>query len=388
MSRKGSVLGALLLVPALALVGVMTERAGAATPTTINLGTTAAASVLAGAGVTNTGPSVLNRDLDTYPNPAITGFPPGTVLGTEHAADAVAMSAQSDLTTAYNQAASAPSTNDVTGVDLSGKTLTQGVYTATSGIAVNGPLALTLNGGPDSVFIFQAGSTLITGSNSSVLLTGGAQACNVFWQVSSSATLGTNTAFVGNILASASITLNTGAMVDGRALAETGSVTLDSNVFTNSGCVTTPPTTTTVPGSTTSVPASTTTIPSSTTTVPRTTTTAPVSTTTTVPRTTTTIPRTTTTIPRTTTTAAATTTTTAPVANVAASGSSGTSTGGPSGSGLSGGGGATLIGGTNGQLAGTGVEVRPLVEMALFLVLAGTAVLMVQSRRRNHRGRA
>lgn len=152
-SRKLSVLGALLVVmPALALAGAMTLKAGAATPTTINLGTTAAASVLAGAGVTNTGPSILNRDLDTWPNPAITGFPPGKVLGTQHAADGVAQQAQSDLTTAYNAAASAPSTNDITGVDLSGKTLTQGVYTATSGIAVNGPLALTLNGGPDSVF--------------------------------------------------------------------------------------------------------------------------------------------------------------------------------------------------------------------------------------------
>jgi len=235
-------LGVFLLgMPTVLLAGVMTESAGAATPTTINLGTAAAASVLAGAGVTNTGPSVLNRDLDTSPTPAITGFPPGTVGGTIHAGDATAAQAQSDLTIAYNAAASAPSTQNVTGVDLGGKTLTQGVYTASTSMALNGPLPLTLNGGASSVFIFQAGTTLITGSNSSVLLTGGAQACNVFWQVGSSATLGTNTTFVGNILAQASITANTGATIDGRALARTGAVTLDNNVFTSSGCVATSP---------------------------------------------------------------------------------------------------------------------------------------------------
>jgi len=248
-SKNTSMLGVFLLgMPTVLLAGVMTESAGAATPTTINLGTAAAASVLAGAGVTNTGPSVLNRDLDTSPTPAITGFPPGTVGGTTHAGDATAAQAQSDLTIAYNAAASAPSTQNVTGVDLGGKTLTQGVYTASTSMALNGPLPLTLNGGASSVFIFQAGTTLITGSNSSVLLTGGAQACNVFWQVGSSATLGTNTTFVGNILAQASITANTGATIDGRALARTGAVTLDNNVFTSSGCVATSPPSPVTPG--------------------------------------------------------------------------------------------------------------------------------------------
>jgi serine protease AprX len=201
---------------------------------TVNLGTAAAASVLAGAGVTNTGPSVLNRDLDTYPTPAVTGFQPGITMGTQHAADAVALAAQNDLTTAYNAAAGAPSTSNVTGVDLGGETLTPGVYTAAAGMALTGALPLTLTGTADSVYIFQAGSTLITGSNSSVILSGGVQASNVFWQVGSSATLGTGTAFKGNILALTSITVATGASVDGRALARNGAVTLDSNVFENS----------------------------------------------------------------------------------------------------------------------------------------------------------
>ena len=187
--------------------------------------------MLAGTGVTNTGPSVLNGDLDTYPTPAVTGFAPGVTMGTKHAADAVALAAQNDLTTAYNAAAAAPSTSNVTGVDLGGKTLTPGVYTAAAGMALTGTVPLTLTGTADSVFIFQAGSTLITGANSSVVLAGGVQASNVFWQVGSSATLGTGTAFKGNILALTSITLTTGASVDGRALARNGAVTLDSNVF-------------------------------------------------------------------------------------------------------------------------------------------------------------
>jgi hypothetical protein len=259
--RRAPLLGAmLLLVPGLVLAGAMTNSALAATPTTVNLGTAASASVLAGAGVTNSGSTILPSDLDTYPSSAITGFPPGLVIapGTEHAGDAVAQQAQSDLTIAYNSAAAAPKTADVTGVDLGGHTLTEGVYNASSSLALTGQL--TLNGGPSSVFIFQAGTTLVTASNSSILLTGGALACNVFWQVGSSATVGADTTFVGNILASMSISLDTGATVQGRALARTGSVTLLSNVFTNPGCNTTTPPTTAPP--TTAPP--TTTVPSST----------------------------------------------------------------------------------------------------------------------------
>jgi hypothetical protein len=221
---------ALLLLTALVGTSVNATSAGAdPLQPTIDLGSAAGASVLAGTGVTNTGPSVLDRDLDTSPTPAVTGFPPGLVMGARHAADAVALTAQNDLTTAYNAAAAAPSTSSVTGVDLGGSTLTPGVYTAASSMALTG--TVTLSGGPDSVFIFQAGSTLITASNSSVVLSGGVQASNVFWQVGSSATLGTGTAFKGNILALTSITITTGASIDGRALARHGAVTLDSDVF-------------------------------------------------------------------------------------------------------------------------------------------------------------
>jgi hypothetical protein len=231
----------LLLAPLTPAGGLLVDSgsAGAATPTTIDLGTAAAASVLAGSTVTNTGPSVLPQDLDVSPGSAITGFPPGSVTppGVEHAGDAVAADAQSDLTTAYNAAAAAPSTTDETGVDLgSGQTLTEGVFTASSGMQLTGQL--TLSGDANAVFIFQAGSTLTTASDSSILLVGGAQACNVFWQVGSSATVGTDTTFVGNILALTSITLTAGATVDGRALASNGAVTLDDNVFTTPGCAT------------------------------------------------------------------------------------------------------------------------------------------------------
>jgi hypothetical protein len=231
--RKVPALGAVLVLSVVSVASVMVNGVGAATPTNINLRSAAAASVLAGAGVTNTGPSVLDLDVDTSPTAAITGFPPGTTNGTQHGADAVAQTAQNDLTTAYNAAKAAPSTNDVTGVDLSGKTLTQGVYTASSGMTLNGPLPLTLNGTANSVFIFQAGSTLSTGANSSVRLTGGVRPCNVFWQVSTTATLGASSVFAGNILALTSISVADSVTVHGRALARNGTVTLANDTFTN-----------------------------------------------------------------------------------------------------------------------------------------------------------
>jgi hypothetical protein len=203
----------------------------------VGLGTADSFAVLAGSTVTNTGPSVVHGDLGVSPGTAVTGFPPGTVFGTIHAADGVAGQAKTDLTTAYNDAAGRTPPNSVSG-DLGGQTLTPGVYKSTSSLGLTGALTLDAQGDPNAVFVFQAGSTLITASGSSVNLIGGAQACNVFWQIGSSATLGTNSTFRGNILALTSGTLNTGASVDGRVLARNGAVTLDDNVITTARCAT------------------------------------------------------------------------------------------------------------------------------------------------------
>jgi uncharacterized repeat protein (TIGR01451 family) len=200
------------------------------------MGTTQNFAVLAYSTVTNTGPTIVTGDLGVDPGTAITGFPPGTVVGgTTHSADAVALQAQSDNTTAYNDlAAEACNTNIST--DLGGLTLVPGVYCFTSAAQLTGTLTLNAGGNANAVWIFKIGSTLITASNSSVVLENGAQQCNVFWQVGSSATLGTGTNFVGNIFALASVTLDTGAMVSGRALAQTGAVTMDSNTVSVTVC--------------------------------------------------------------------------------------------------------------------------------------------------------
>jgi uncharacterized membrane protein YgcG len=218
---------------------VAAAPASAATAT-VSLGTAKSFAVLAGSTVTNTGASVVNGDLGVSPGSAVTGFPPGQVSnGTIHAGDAVAAQAQNDLTTAYNDAAGRSSTGAAP-ADLAGSTLTSGVYTSSSSMALTGDLTLDGQGNADAVFIFQAGTTLTVGSGSRVLLVNGAQACNVFWQVGSSATIGTNSAFVGNILALTSITLATGANLQGRALAGNGAVTLDTNHVTKATCASQP----------------------------------------------------------------------------------------------------------------------------------------------------
>jgi hypothetical protein len=190
--------------------------------------------VLGASTVTNTGSSVLTGDLGVSPGLAITGFfpsGPGTVTGTTHAGDAVALQAQSDVTTAYNALASQPCNTVLTGQDLGGMTLTPGVYCFSSSAQLTGTLKLDAQGSASAVFVFQIGSTLTTASSSivQVINTGGGSDCNVFWQVGSSATLGTTTTLAGSILALTSITLTTGAHVSGQALARTGAVTLDGN---------------------------------------------------------------------------------------------------------------------------------------------------------------
>ena len=164
----------------------------------------------------------------------MTGAP--QVLGRTHVDDAVAIEAKNALTSAYNNAASRPS-NGSAGSDLSGQVFLPGVRSASSSLLLSsGSVTLDAQGNPSAVFIFQIGTTLTTGSNTTVSLVNGAQACNVFWQVGSSVTLGTGTFFVGTVMASATITANTAATIHGRLLAQTGAVNLDTNTITTSNC--------------------------------------------------------------------------------------------------------------------------------------------------------
>lgn len=202
---------------------------------TVGLATAAPYSVLGGQAVTNTGPTTLSGDLGVSPGTAITGFPPGIIGGAPHAADAVAAQAQSDLTVAYDDAAGRASTQGVAG-DLVGRTLIDGVYTSSGPLALSGTLTFDGQGNPDAVFIVQVASTLTTATASQVNTINGAQACHIFWQVGSSATLGTASTFQGTILALTSISVTTGAVVKGRALARNGSVTLDNDQFTSPAC--------------------------------------------------------------------------------------------------------------------------------------------------------
>ena len=208
----------------------------------VTLGSTVTFAVLASATVTNTGATVLNGNLGLSPGSAVTGFPPGIVAPpfAIHIDDGTAVTAQNDLTTAYNDAAT---TNRGGGpiialpLDIGGLTLTPGLYNtgANVSLGITGTVTLDGQGNTNSVFIFQIGSTLTTAVGSQVNLINGAQAANIFWQVGSSATLGVGSIFNGTILAQASITVNTGAALNGRALARTGAVTLASNTLTEPG---------------------------------------------------------------------------------------------------------------------------------------------------------
>jgi hypothetical protein len=199
---------------------------------TVPLGTAANFAVLAGSTITNTGPTTINGNLGLSPGTSVTGFPPGQVNGTIHAADSAALQAQADLTAAYNDAAAQPATATIP-TELGGTTQTPGVYDSAAGtFGITGTLTLDAQGDPNAVFIFQAASTLITAAASNVNLVNGAQASNVFWVVGSSATLGTSSALQGSILALTSITVTTGATINGRALARNGAVTLDTDTIT------------------------------------------------------------------------------------------------------------------------------------------------------------
>jgi hypothetical protein len=231
-----------ILVVALALAVPVAAQAAP-----VNLATVSPFVALAGTTVTNTGPSVLNGDLGVAPGTALTGFGlPAVVNGATHENDAVAGQAQADLTNAYNVAAGQPVSpgDDLSGTNLGNRTLTAGAYRYTSGALLNGPLTLDAQGDPNAQFVFLIGAELTTGSASSVVLINGASPCNVYWQVGSSATLGTTTAFEGNLMALTSISLNNGASVIGRVLARNGQISLINNVLTRPSCApetTTPP---------------------------------------------------------------------------------------------------------------------------------------------------
>ncbi|WP_329394790.1 ice-binding family protein [Streptomyces melanogenes] len=245
-------IAAVTAVAMAAAVLAMTPTRANAVASPVPLGTAASFGVLAGATVTNTGPTVVNGlNVGVSPGTAITGFQtsdggPGIVTppGVLHRADAVAGQAKIDLNTAYNQAAG-QTLRDATYNDapheFGGQTLTPGLYKANSSAGITGTLTLDAQGNSSAVWVFQIGSTLKTASASSVSFINGASPCNVYWQVGSSATLGTYSTFVGTILADTSITATTGAIINGRLLADAGlrgdgAVTLDSNRIFQGPC--------------------------------------------------------------------------------------------------------------------------------------------------------
>ena len=219
----------------LAVVLLFPHQDATAGQAPVNLGSAGSFAVLAGTTITSTAGGTINGDVGVWPGTDfVAGVPPVIVNGTVHLGDSIADQAQGDLTTAYNDAAGRTLVSSHPTGELGGKTLAPGLYKSASGSFDITSVDLTLDaqGNPNAVWIFQMASTLTVGTGRQVILAGGAQACNIFWQVGSSATLGTTSVFKGNILASTAITVKTGARLDGRALARNAAVTLDGNTLT------------------------------------------------------------------------------------------------------------------------------------------------------------
>ncbi len=201
---------------------------------TVAPGSTSTFAILAGSTVTSTGATAITGDLGLSPGSSVSGFPPATVTGTQHIDDTTAAVAKRDLTKAYNDAAGRTCHDMVTlSGNIGGLTLTPGLYKSTSSLSISsGNLTFDAKGNSGAIFIIQIASSLTTTSGRQVILAGGALASNIFWQVGSSATFGTTSVFKGTILAMQSITFNTGATLNGQALARTGEVTMSANAIT------------------------------------------------------------------------------------------------------------------------------------------------------------
>jgi hypothetical protein len=236
-------LATLIIVSVVLIVGCKKDNTDNGNPTvipiqtivmaTVPLGGTSAFAVLAGSAITNTGATSITGDLGLSPGTSVGGFPPGILVGTQHINDQSANQAKLDLTTAYNNAAGRTSTDIVAlSGNIGGLTLTPGLYKSTSSLAISsGDLTFDAKGNASAVFIIQIASTLTTTSGRKVILSGEASASNIFWQVGSSATFGTTSVFKGTVMAMQSITFDTGATLNGRALAFTGAVTLAGNTI-------------------------------------------------------------------------------------------------------------------------------------------------------------
>jgi hypothetical protein len=200
----------------------------------VQLAGAAGFAVLSGSAISNTGATTVTGDLGLSPGSSVGGFPPGILVGVQHINDGIANQAKLDLTAAYNDAAGRTCTDIVTlSGNIGGLTLTPGLYKSTSSLAISsGDLTFDAKGNANAVFIIQIASTLTTTSGRKVILSGGASASNIFWQVGTSATFGTTSVFKGTVMAMQSITFNTGASLNGRGLARTGAVVMAGNTIT------------------------------------------------------------------------------------------------------------------------------------------------------------